>query len=83
MVLTVAEAWEQQAPDKVFYLVNWRGDLPSGLQEFRFRTLEGNASYRPQYRVLMAYGQIEREAILEADEIVVMFDTSSANPSTT
>lgn len=25
-ILTAAPAWAQQAPDKVFYLVNWWGD---------------------------------------------------------
>src|SRR5262245_9828130 len=64
-VLTAAEAWRQQTPDKVFYLVNWWDDLPSGFQEFRFLALEGNPSYAPQFRVLMAYGQDEREAAIE------------------
>jgi hypothetical protein len=72
-VMTAAEAWAQQTTDKVFYLVNWWGDLPSGLQEFRFLAKEGNASYPPQFRILMAYGQSEREAYLEADELVLMF----------
>lgn len=78
-ILTAAEAWRQQAPDKVFYLINWWGDLPSGLQEFRFLAQEGNASYAPQFRVLLAYERQEREAALEADELVIMFDVHAGD----
>jgi len=56
---------------QVFYLVNWWGDLPSGLQEFRFLAQEGNAT--PQFRVLLAYEKREREVALKAEELVVMF----------
>lgn len=71
-IMTVAEAYIAQAPDRRFCTVAWWGDeekpLPAGFTRFDFEQVMGN-----EYVIMWRDEPRDRVGTLPADELVLMF----------
>jgi hypothetical protein len=71
-IMTVAEAYGAQAPDRRFYTVAWWGDeekpLPAGFTRFDFEQVMGH-----EYVIFWRDEPRDRVGTLPADELVLMF----------
>jgi len=69
-IMTVSEAFAERSSDQHFYMVAWWGDVPAGFSRFEF-TDYVSGGYEIRY---MSEGK-ERMDALEADELVLLFET--------
>lgn len=71
-IMTAAEAYAAQAPNRRFCTVAWWGDderpLPAGLTRFDFEQPVGG-----DYHIMLRDEPRDRAGIIPADELVLMF----------
>lgn len=71
-IMTAAEAYAAQAPDRRFYTVAWWGDeakqLPAGFTRFDFQQVTSH-----EYVIIWRDEPRDRVGTIPADELVLMF----------